>query len=59
MFQAYHGLKCDVAVLFEGGFALLLRGRPVIRDISHVALFLVAVVAFDGTVIYGFLDLEK
>ena len=56
--MAHHRLERDVAVLLEGGLALLLRGGPVVRDVGHVALLLVAVLALDGVVVHGLLNLE-
>ena len=55
----YHWFEGDVAVLLKGGLALLLSCRSVIRDVSHMALFLVAVVTFDGTIVNGFFNLQK
>ena len=74
-----------MAVLFEGGLALLLCSRPVlifytkngvyyyfsgkfmfcwpglpvVGDVRHVALLLVAVVTLDRTVVHGLLNLGK
>jgi hypothetical protein len=47
-----------VAVLLERGLALLLRRRPVVGDVGHVALFLVAVMALDGAIVHGLLNLR-
>ena len=47
-----------MAVLLEGGLALLLGGRPVVGDVGHVALLLVAVVTLDGAVVLGLPDLN-
>ncbi len=47
-----------MAVLFEGGLALLLGGGPVVGDVRHVALLLVAVVALDGPVVHCLLNLQ-
>ena len=46
-----------MTVLLEGGLALLLGGRPVVGDVGHVALLLVGVLALDGAVVDGLLDL--
>ena len=47
-----------MAVLLEGGLALLLGGRPVVGDVGHVALLLVAVVALDGAVVLRLPNLQ-
>ena len=47
-----------MAVLLEGGLALLLGGRPVVGDVGHVALLLVAVVALDGAVVFRLPNLQ-
>ena len=57
--KSYHGLEGDVTVLLEGGLALLLGGRPVVGDVGHVALLLVGVLALDGAVVDGLLDLWR
>ena len=57
--STYHGLEGDVAVFLERGLALLLRGRPVVGDVGHVALFLVAVVTLDGAVVDRLLHLNN
>ncbi len=57
LFLSHHGLEGDVAVLLEGGLALLLGGGPVVGDVGHVALLLVAVVALDGAIVNGLLHL--
>ena len=54
----HHWLEGDVAVLLEGGLALLLGGRPVVGDVGHVALLLVAVVALDGAVVLRLPNLQ-
>ena len=48
-----------MAVLLEGRLALLLRGRPVVGDVGHVALLLVAVVTLDGAVVLGLPHLQE
>ena len=50
----HHWLEGDVAVLLERGLALLLGSRPVVGDVGHVALLLVAVVTLDGPVVLRF-----
>ena len=57
--NTHHGLEGDVAVLLERRLALLLRGRPVVRDVGHVALLLVTVVALDGAVVLGLPHLNE
>ena len=37
----------------------MLRGRPVVGDVGHVALLLVAVVALDGAVVLGLPHLQE
>ena len=48
-----------MAVLLKCGFALFFGRRLVVCDIGHVAFFLVAVVAFDGSVVDCFFHLKK
>ena len=48
-----------MAVLLEGGLALLLRGRLVVGDVGQVAFLLVAVVALDGAVVNDLFNLKS
>ena len=53
----YHWLECDLAVLPEGGLALLLGGGLVVGDVGHVAFLVVAVGALQGAVVHNLLNL--
>ena len=59
VFFTYHGFEDNLAVFLISRFAPFLASRFVIGDISHMTLFLVTMVAFDGTIVHGFFDLKK
>ena len=48
-----------MAVLLEGCVALFLGRGSVVGDVGHVALFLVAVMAFHRAVIHSLLNLKQ
>lgn len=55
----YSRSEDNMAVFLVSCFTLLLTGRFVIGDVSHMTLFLVAMVTFDGTIVHSFFDLNK
>ena len=55
----YHGFEGDVAIFLESRFALFLGGGSVVCDVSHVTLFLKAVVTLDFPVIHRLFNLKK
>ena len=48
-----------MTIFLEGSLTFFFAGRSVIGDVSHVTFFVVTVVAFNGTIVHRFFNLNE